>query len=141
MTKRVPTVGVTLNIMPSSYGDRCILVVDDEPELSRIVKVTLERLKGWTVLTSESVQAGLEQAKGQHPDVILLDLNLDGEGLALLQTLKTNPITQSIPVILFTATDPSDDRLELSPFDLAGIIFKPFNVLHLADEIIKQLGW
>jgi CheY-like chemotaxis protein len=127
--------------MPSSYGDRCILVVDDEPELSRIVKVTLERLKGWTVITSESVQAGLEQAKGQQPDVILLDLNLDGEGLALLQTLKTNPITQSIPVILFTATDLSDDRLELSPFDLAGVIFKPFNVLHLADEIIKQLGW
>jgi two-component system OmpR family response regulator len=127
--------------MSSSYSDRCILVVDDEPELSRIVKVTLERLKGWTVLTSESVQAGLEQAKGQHPDVILLDLNLDGEGLALLQTLKTNPITQSIPVILFTATDLSDDRLELQPFDLAGIIFKPFNVLHLADEIIKQLGW
>lgn len=141
MTKRVPTVGVTLNIMPSSYGDRCILVVDDEPELNRIVKVTLERLKGWTVLTSESVQAGLEQAKGQHPDVILLDLNLDGEGLALLQTLKTSPITQSIPVILFTATDLSDDRLELCPFDLAGVIFKPFNVLHLADEIIKQLGW
>ncbi len=127
--------------MSYSYGDRCILVVDDEPELSRIVKVTLERLKGWTVITSESVQAGLEQAKGQHPDVILLDLNLDGEGLALLQTLKTNPITQSIPVILFTATDLSDDRLELSPFDLAGVIFKPFNVLHLADEIIKQLGW
>ncbi|MEG4944804.1 response regulator [Microcoleus sp. F4-D5] len=136
--------------MPSSYGDRCILVVDDEPELNRIVKVTLERLKGWTVLTSESVQAGLEQAKGQHPDVILLDLNLDGGlldlnldggGLALLQTLKTSPITQSIPVILFTATDLSDDRLELCPFDLAGVIFKPFNVLHLADEIIKQLGW
>lgn len=141
MTKRVPTVGVTLNIMLSSYGDRCILVVDDEPELSRIVKVTLERLKGWTVITSESVQVGLEQAKGQHPDVILLDLNLDGEGLALLETLKTNPITQSIPVILFTATDPSDDQLELSPFDLAGVIFKPFNILHLADEIIKQLGW
>jgi two-component system, OmpR family, response regulator len=127
--------------MPSSDGDRCILVVDDEPELSRIVKVTLERLKGWTVITSESVQAGLEQAKGQQPDVILLDLNLDGEGLALLQTLKTSPITQAIPVILFTATDLSDDRLELSPFDLAGVIFKPFNVLHLADEIIKQLGW
>ncbi|KAF3890140.1 MULTISPECIES: response regulator [Nostocales] len=127
--------------MPSSYGDRCILVVDDEPELSRIVKVTLERLKGWTVLTSESVEAGLEQAKGQHPDVILLDLNLDGEGLALLQTLKTNPITQSIPVILFTATDLSDDRLELCPFNIAGVIFKPFNVLYLADEIIKQLGW
>jgi len=126
--------------MSSSNGDRCILVVDDEPELSRIVKVTLERLKGWTVITSESVQVGLEQAKGQHPDVILLDLNLDGEGLDLLQTLKTNPITQSIPVILFTATELSDDRLELHPLDLAGIIFKPFNVLHLADEIIKLLG-
>ncbi|MDX2271173.1 MAG: response regulator [Cyanobacteriota bacterium] len=89
--------------MSSSDGDRCILVVDDEPELSRIVKVTLERLKGWTVITSESVQAGLAQAKEQQPDVILLDLNLNGKGLALLQTLKTDPITRSIPVILFTA--------------------------------------
>lgn len=127
--------------MSSSHANRCILVIDDEPDLCRIVKVTLERLKGWEILTAESAQAGLAQAEIQRPDAILLDLTLDGDGLTLLETLKSNPTMQSIPVILFTATDPLDDSLEFDPSDFAGVILKPFNVLQLADQIIEQLGW
>ena len=127
--------------MSSSYANRCILVIDDEPDLCRIVKVTLERLKGWEIRTAESAQAGLAQIEAQQPDAILLDLTLDGDGLTLLQTLKTNPTTHSIPVILFTATDPLDDSLEFNLSDFAGAILKPFNVLQLGDQIIEQLGW
>lgn len=125
----------------SSYANRCILVIDDERDLCSIVKVTLERLKGWKIFTAESAQAGLAQAETQQPDVILLDLSLDVDGLTLLPTLKTNPTTQSILIILFTATDPSDDSLEFDSYDVAGVILKPFNVLQLADQIIEQLGW
>jgi len=125
-----------------SNANRCILVIDDEPDLCRIVKVTLERLKAWKILTVESGQAGLTQAQTQHPDAILLDLSLsDGDGMELLQVLKTNPVTQSIPVILFTAKDPTEIRLEFSPCEVAGLILKPFNVLQLADRIVAQLGW
>ncbi len=60
----------------SSYRNPCILVIDDEPDLCRIVKITLERLKGWEILIAESTQAGLAQAQMQQPDVILLDLTL-----------------------------------------------------------------
>lgn len=127
--------------MSSSSVKRCILVIDDEPDLCRIVKVTLECLKGWQILTAESVQTGLVQAETQQPDAILLDLNLDGDGLNLLHTLRTNPATQSIPAILFTATDPSEDSLGFSPPNFAGVILKPFNVLQLADQITEQLGW
>lgn len=127
--------------MSSSSVKRCILVIDDEPDLCRIVKVTLERLKGWKILTADSAQAGLVLVETQQPDVILLDLTLDGDGLTLLETLKSNPTMQSIPVILFTATDPLDDSLEFDPSDFAGVILKPFNVLQLADQIIEQLGW
>ncbi|MEH1973531.1 MAG: response regulator [Nostoc sp.] len=126
----------------SSYTNRCILVIDDEPDLCTIVKFTLEHLKSWKIFTAESAQAGLMQAKMQQPDVILLDLSLYGEdGLTMLQSLKTNPATQSIPVILFTATDPSFDSLEFDPSDFAGVILKPFNVLQLGEQIIEQLGW
>lgn len=127
----------------SSYRNPCILVIDDEPDLCRIVKITLERLKGWEILIAESTQAGLAQAQMQQPDVILLDLTLlpNGDGLTLLQTLKTNPTTQSIPVILFTATAPADYSLEFDFKSVAGVILKPFNVLQLADQIIEQLGW
>jgi len=127
--------------MPSSDANRCILLIDDEPDLCRIVKVTLERLKGWEILTADSIQVGLTQAEGKPPDVILLDLTLDGNGLTLLQTLKNNLVTQAIPVILFTATNPSEDLLDFNPADIAGIILKPFSVLLLADQIIEQLGW
>jgi DNA-binding response OmpR family regulator len=125
-----------------SNANRCILVIDDEPDLCRIVKVTLERLKNWKILTVESGQAGLTQAQTQQPDAILLDLSLsDGDGMELLQALKTNPVTQSIPVILFTAKDLTEDRLEFDPWKVAGVILKPFNVLQLADRIGAQLDW
>ncbi|MBH8576272.1 response regulator [Nostocaceae cyanobacterium CENA369] len=126
----------------SSYVNRCILVIDDEPDLCRVVKIALEQLKSWKILTTESAQAGLAQAQTQQPDVILLDLTLsNGDGLSLLQSLKTNLTTQSIPVILFTATEPSSDSLNFDPANVAGAILKPFNVLQLADRIIEQLGW
>lgn len=78
----------------------------------------------------------------QQPDVILLDLTLlpNGDGLTLLQTLRTNPTTQLILVILFTAAAPADYALKFDFSSVAGVIFKPFNVLRLADQIIEQLG-
>lgn len=133
--------------MPNS--NRCILLIDDEPDLCRIVKVTLERLKGWTVLTANTGQTGFPLAQTQPLDAILLDLSLpDGNGLEWLQTLKTNPATRSIPVILFTANDPTDltdptsiCELESDRSEIAGVILKPFNVLQLADQIITLLHW
>jgi DNA-binding response OmpR family regulator len=122
------------------------LLIDDEPDLCRIVKVTLERLKGWKILTAHTGQDGFTLAQTQPLDAILLDLSLpDGRGLEWLQTLKTNPATRSIPVILFTASDPTDpnstDNLGDNSADIAGVILKPFNVLQLADQIITQLHW
>ncbi|MBF2073201.1 MAG: response regulator [Synechococcales cyanobacterium C42_A2020_086] len=133
--------------MPNS--NRCILLIDDEPDLCRIVKVTLERLKGWTILTANTGQTGFAIAQTQPLDAILLDLSLpDGNGLEWLQILKANSVTRLIPVILFTASDPTDltdptstNDLEIDCSDIAGVILKPFNVLQLAEQIITQLHW
>jgi DNA-binding response OmpR family regulator len=141
--------GVFQYAMPNSNSNRCILLIDDEPDLCRIVKVTLERLKAWRILTAHTGQDGFTLAQTQPLDAILLDLSLpDGSGLEWLQTLKANSVTRSIPVILFTATDPTDltdptsiQELEIDYSDIAGVILKPFNVLQLADQIITQLHW
>ncbi|PMB00683.1 response regulator [Fischerella thermalis CCMEE 5268] len=132
--------------MFNSHPNRCILLIDDEPDLCRIVKVTLERLKGWKILTAQTGQDGVTIAQTQPLDLILLDLSLpDGNGWEWLQTLKTNLVTRSIPVILFTASDSTDpictDNLGGNSADIAGVILKPFNVLQLADQIITQLHW
>ncbi|OKH27160.1 response regulator [Chroogloeocystis siderophila] len=133
--------------MSNSNLNRCILLIDDEPDLCRIVKVTLERLKGWTILTAYTGQDGFTIAQTQPLDLILLDLSLpDGNGLEWRQTLKTNIVTRSIPVILFTASNPADptstDELGGDGADnIAGVILKPFSVLQLADQICTQLHW
>ncbi|MCL6435632.1 MAG: response regulator [Leptolyngbyaceae cyanobacterium HOT.MB2.61] len=137
---------ISLTLMSNSNPNRCILLIDDEPDLCRIVKVTLERLKDWTILTAQTGQDGFTVAQTQPLDLILLDLSLpDGNGLAWLQTLKTNSATQSIPVILFTASDPADptstEALRGNGADIAGVILKPFNVLQLVDQICTQLHW
>jgi DNA-binding response OmpR family regulator len=65
----------------------------------------------------------------------------DGDGLMLLQALKTNPATQSIPVILLTAKEIDENSLEFNSCKVAGVILKPFNVLELSDRIAVLLGW
>ncbi|HIK54625.1 MAG TPA: response regulator [Synechococcales cyanobacterium M55_K2018_004] len=134
--------------MSNANANRCILVIDDEPDLCRIVKITLERLKGWTILTANTGQEGFTIAQSQPLDVILLDLSLpDGSGLEWLQALKNNSGTQPVPVILFTASDPTDltaptsTQLERDRSDIVGVILKPFNVLQLAEQISTQLQW
>lgn len=128
--------------MPIFPSHHCILLIDDEPDLCQIVKLTLEHLKGWKVIAVESGRLGLAQALANQPDAILLDLSLpDGDGLMLLQALKTNPATQSIPVILLTAKEIDENSLEFNSCKVAGVILKPFNVLELSDRIAVLLGW
>lgn len=48
---------ICLTLMFNSNPNRCILLIDDEPDLCRIVKITLERLKGWKILTAQTGQS------------------------------------------------------------------------------------
>jgi len=129
--------------MSTSTPTQSILVIDDEPHLCAIVKTCLETLGNWHVTTALSAEAGLRQATNAPPDAILLDLLLpDMDGLTLLNQLRHQPQTQSIPVIVLTATSPQTKTLQtLSTQGVAGVIAKPFNPLTLADEVSQQLGW
>jgi DNA-binding response OmpR family regulator len=128
--------------MSSSNSNRCILLIDDEPDLCRIVKVTLERIKGWKILTAQTGQDGFTLAQTQPLDAILLDLSLpDGNGLEWLQTLKTNSVTRSIPVVLLTAKADSLEVRQYEALGIKGLIGKPFNPLTLHREIAACLNW
>jgi len=84
-------------------SNRTILVVDDDPELVTILRITLES-KGFNVrctYSGKDLFAGLEE---QKPDLILLDIMMPlMDGLEVLTRLKKNLDTASIPVILLTA--------------------------------------
>lgn len=79
-----------------------ILSIEDDSFLLALLSGKLADA-GYTVLTASTGVEGLEKAKAEHPDIILLDVMLpDLGGFEVLQKLKTEPTTQAIPVILLS---------------------------------------
>ena len=79
-----------------------ILVVDDEPDIVRVV-VNIMKGRGHEVETARDGETALQIAAGHQPDVIILDLMLPGmNGYELCQRLKENQVTKHIPVVMMT---------------------------------------
>lgn len=119
-----------------------ILVIDDEADIREIAKVSLNITKQWDVLTAASGKEGLAIAAEQRPDAILLDVIMPGiDGLVTLKQLKENPATQSIPVLLLTATIKIATREQYVQLGAKAVMIKPFDPGLLADQIQTVLNW
>ena len=120
---------------------RRVLIIDDEEAIQTIVKVSLELTAGWTVLTTSSSTEGLEKAKKEQPDAILLDVMMpETDGVTLLHQLRTEPLTQDIPVIFLTAQARASERQSLEAI-ATGLILKPFEPDTIAKQVREILNW
>jgi len=97
-----------------------ILVVDDEPDMIAIMKLTLE-LKGFEVLTAYDAEEGFTKAKESSPQLVILDILMPkGFGDDLANRLNNDPDTKNIPIIFFTnmpvplLTTPTEKEAPLS---------------------------
>jgi two-component system alkaline phosphatase synthesis response regulator PhoP len=80
-----------------------ILLIDDDPDLVRAVSMILES-KSYNVSAAYGGVEGLEKAKKEKPDLIVLDVMMpDKDGYAVCRELKANPELSAIPVLLLTA--------------------------------------
>lgn len=121
---------------------KCVLIVDDEPDIREVAQVSLEMMGGWQVLTSDSGQDGLAKAKSMQPDAILLDVMLpDMDGPTTFQNLRADPSTARIPVIFLTAKIQPSDRARFTNLGVTAVIAKPFDPLTLAHQVAEVLGW
>ncbi|QIR37380.1 response regulator [Tolypothrix sp. PCC 7910] len=119
-----------------------ILLIDDEKSLSTVIQACLENLADWTVLKAESGREGLLKAQTEKLNAILLDVMMpDVDGFTVLQELKNNPVTQSIPVMLITAKVEPTKHEQYAQLGIAGVINKPFDPLRLAEQVAGILGW
>lgn len=120
---------------------KCVLIVDDEPDVRAIIKMGLEMSAGWQILTASSGAEALTIAAAHQPDVILLDVMMpEMDGYATLQQLKANSATRAIPVILTTAKVHASDQEQFADLDVLAVFTKPFRPLNLAQEITSILG-
>ncbi|MGN6431975.1 MAG: response regulator transcription factor [Gaiellaceae bacterium] len=115
-----------------------VLVVDDEAPIRLLCRVNLEA-ENMTVLEAADGDRGLELARSEHPDVILLDVMMPGRsGWEVAEELLTDQDTNGIPIIFLTARAEVRDRAK--GIDLGGVdyVTKPFNPVELAP-LVREL--
>jgi two-component system alkaline phosphatase synthesis response regulator PhoP len=115
-----------------------VLVIDDEAPIRLLCRVNLEA-EGMEVLEAADGPAGLEQARENSPDVVLLDVMMPGlDGWRVAEHLLQDERTSEIPIIFLTARAEFRDRAR--GLDIGGVdyVTKPFNPLELAHERIDR---
>jgi two-component system phosphate regulon response regulator PhoB len=116
-------------------GKAKILVVDDDPDLLRLVRYNLEREGFQVVVTAEGDEA-LRLAKSEHPQLIVLDLMLpDGDGLEVCRQLKRREETWEIPIVMLTAKGEEVDRVVGFEMGADDYLTKPFSPRELVLRI------
>ena len=120
-----------------------VLVIDDEAPIRLLCRVNLEA-EGMEVIEAADGPSGLERARAEAPDVILLDVMMPGlDGWRVAEELLDNPGTENIPIVFLTARAELRDRAR--GIDLGGVdyVTKPFNPVELAPlvrDLLSRVG-
>lgn len=116
-------------------SDATILVVDDEPGIIDIVSTNLSA-EGFTIISAENGEKGLELAHKHHPDLVVLDIMMPGiDGWEVLRRLENDPDTAGTPVILLTARIEDTDMLQGLERGAVEYITKPFYPENLVASV------
>jgi len=126
---------------PGGRGEgTCVLLVEDEDQLRRVMKDLLER-EGYTVAEARDGIQALDQVDRFAPDVVILDLNLPGlDGYSVLTQLRSRPATRSIPVVVLTAKGDEDNEVRVFELGADDFITKPFRARALSARLEAVLG-
>jgi DNA-binding response OmpR family regulator len=117
-----------------------ILVIEDEPNLRKLIKTNFAA-SGYEVVTASDGEEGLNLAKEERPDLILLDIRMPGmSGWDVLIALKTNPKVKKVPVIIMTASAPEEsEQYKMRSMRAAGYLVKPFGVDVMLSKVKETL--
>ena len=109
-----------------------ILVIDDEPQIRRALRVGLERA-GYTVLLAATGEEGLDVAAERQPDLVILDLAMpDLEGTEVCRQLRA---WTQVPIIVLSVRDKDRDKVEALDLGADDYVTKPFSMEELTARI------
>jgi DNA-binding response OmpR family regulator len=117
-----------------------ILTIEDQDDIRRLIRMTLE-FKGFRVIEAENGLRGLELARRQRPDAILLDVMMPGiDGLTVGRTLAADADLCQVPVVMLSALGaPSDVDAGMATGVRAYLVkpFSPWELLELLERLLK----
>ncbi len=119
-------------------ADVRLLVVDDDPVIVKLLQVNFE-MEGYNVLTANDGVEGLEKARAERPDVVILDIMMPKlDGYQTCTALKSDDSTKGIPVVFLSAKAQQSDIDKGKAAGVADYLTKPFDPNDLI-EVVERL--
>ncbi len=119
---------------------RQVLVVEDNSDNLRLITYALRRY-GYEVIAAETGMKGVEMAIGEHPDFIIMDINLpDIDGLEATRRIRQSSADGDIPIIAITSNAMAGDMDRVLAAGCTGYFEKPIDPLTIMDKIHALLG-
>lgn len=116
------------------------LVIDDDLEIRAMASMLLAQFGGYEVIEARNGREGIEKARAEKPELILLDVSMpEMDGPAVLTHLLADDATRHIPVIFVTAHSEPEDVTRYIALGARGVVGKPFNPLTLHEDIARIL--
>jgi two-component system alkaline phosphatase synthesis response regulator PhoP len=116
-----------------------ILIVDDDREVVRLMKAYLEQA-AYDVLTAHDGETAVHTIRHDHPDLILLDLNLPGrDGHEITRLIRSDPALAHIPIIMLTARIEDTDKIIGLEIGADDYVTKPYNPREVIARIRARL--
>lgn len=107
---------------------KSILVIEDEKDVVDLLALNLRKTHGFNISSASDGASGLNKARGERPDLIILDLMLPKiSGLEVCKILKSDPATRHIPILMLTAKAEEIDRVVGLEFGADDYVTKPFS--------------
>lgn len=117
-----------------------ILIVDDSPSQLMGIRRIVEKL-GHEAITAEDGAEGVEKARTELPDLVLMDVVMPNlNGFQATRAITRDPATKHIPVVMVTTKDQETDRVWGMRQGAKAYLSKPFSETELAEIIEKVLG-
>ena len=121
-------------------GGELILIIEDNEKNRKLCRDVLQ-VKGYRTIESETAEVGLDLARGQTPDLILMDIQLPGmDGITAMRQLKADAQTKTIPIIAITASAMTNNRTSMLAEGFDGYQTKPIALKDFLGEVERALA-
>ncbi|HSU14269.1 response regulator [Longimicrobium sp.] len=121
-------------------GAKTVLIVEDQIEMRAINAMYLHH-HGYRVLATDNGAEGIRAAREEHPDLILMDISMPGmDGIRATETLKLDPETGAIPVVIITAHRYGSVGKRAIDAGCDGYLTKPCDPRRVLEEVRRRLG-